>query len=216
MRSSSEIAEILKLHEEGKSYNEIAKLKHTSKSIIAFYCKKQNNINYLEHVKETENAQIEYEHIICDLIKESENINQVCKKLNKRATNNNYKKIQDIIEKYNIDISHFNATNSQTNKSIKYTDQEIFRNNGRVYNTNLLKKRLFNNDHKEYKCEKCGLDSWLGENIVLQIHHINGNRYDNTLENLLILCPNCHSQTNNFCSSKNKKILHDDVNTTLR
>lgn len=54
------------------------------------------------------------------------------------------------------------------------------------------------------QCEKCGINSWMGNIISLQIHHINGNRYDNRLENLQVLCPNCHSQTDNFCKKKTK------------
>lgn len=56
-----------------------------------------------------------------------------------------------------------------------------------------------------HKCEKCGLSEWLGEPIKLEIHHINGDRSDNSLENLIMLCPNCHSYTNTFCY-KTKKV----------
>lgn len=59
---------------------------------------------------------------------------------------------------------------------------------------------------KEYKCEKCGLNKWNGEQISLQLHHINGDNTDNRIENLMLLCPNCHSQTDNFCGSKNNII----------
>lgn len=66
-----------------------------------------------------------------------------------------------------------------------------------------VKKRLFNTGLKQKICEKCGLKSeWLGKPITLELHHINGIKTDNNLENLQILCPNCHSQTDNF---RNKK-----------
>ena len=45
----------------------------------------------------------------------------------------------------------------------------------------------------------------MGKDIVCELHHINGNRSDNRLENLIILCPNCHSQTTNF-RGKNSKV----------
>jgi Zn finger protein HypA/HybF involved in hydrogenase expression len=54
-----------------------------------------------------------------------------------------------------------------------------------------------------YKCYKCGIDSWNDEPINLQLEHINGNHFDNRLENLTLLCPNCHSQTKTFCRKKN-------------
>lgn len=51
---------------------------------------------------------------------------------------------------------------------------------------------------REWKCECCGLTEWQGKPLSLEIHHINGNRYDNRRENLQILCPNCHSITDNW------------------
>jgi len=44
----------------------------------------------------------------------------------------------------------------------------------------------------------CGLTEWLGEKIPIELHHINGDRNDNKLENLQILCPNCHTFTDNY------------------
>ena len=61
---------------------------------------------------------------------------------------------------------------------------------------------MFNRKLKEKKCEICGCTDWLGKPITLQLHHKNGNPYDDRLENLQILCPNCHSQTHNFCRSQ--------------
>lgn len=71
-------------------------------------------------------------------------------------------------------------------------------------NSNYIKKKLLQWGVKEYKCEnpKCGITEWHGEEIILQLHHINGNHYDNRLENLVLLCPNCHSQTSNFCGKR--------------
>jgi 5-methylcytosine-specific restriction endonuclease McrA len=47
----------------------------------------------------------------------------------------------------------------------------------------------------ENRCQECGLTEWLGEPLTVQIDHINGVRTDYRLENLRMLCPNCHSQT---------------------
>jgi 5-methylcytosine-specific restriction endonuclease McrA len=61
-----------------------------------------------------------------------------------------------------------------------------------------LKRRLVAAGLKAPQCELCGLAEWRGHPLMLALHHVNGDRHDNRLENLQLLCPNCHSQTENF------------------
>lgn len=61
-----------------------------------------------------------------------------------------------------------------------------------------LKVRLLKEGLKSGRCERCGVRSWLGRELTLALHHVNGDRNDNRLENLQLLCPNCHSQTDTF------------------
>lgn len=61
-----------------------------------------------------------------------------------------------------------------------------------------IKQILFLLGIKEEKCERCGLKFWNGQPLSLELHHKDGNPYNNSLENFEILCPNCHSQTENF------------------
>jgi hypothetical protein len=61
-----------------------------------------------------------------------------------------------------------------------------------------IKRRLIAAGLKEDRCEECGLSEWRGEALPLELHHVNGDRHDNRLENLALLCPNCHSQTDTF------------------
>lgn len=71
--------------------------------------------------------------------------------------------------------------------------------------THRLKLKLIKDGIKEAKCEICGLSEWQGKPIPLELHHKNGNHYDNTLENLEIVCPNCHAQQpGNSGASANK------------
>jgi len=53
------------------------------------------------------------------------------------------------------------------------------------------------------RCSECGAAEWRNKPLVIQVHHIDGDRANNKLENLSELCPNCHTQTPNFCN-KNK------------
>jgi biotin operon repressor len=66
-----------------------------------------------------------------------------------------------------------------------------------------LKNRLLAAGLKTERCEICGVTEWLGEPLSMALHHVNGDGRDNRLENLQLLCPNCHSQTENF-SGRNR------------
>ena len=68
------------------------------------------------------------------------------------------------------------------------------RRRGRLH----VKTRLFEAGLKEPRCERCGLTEWQGARLSLELHHVSGDQLDNRLESLQILCPNCHSQTENF------------------
>jgi DNA-binding transcriptional ArsR family regulator len=69
---------------------------------------------------------------------------------------------------------------------------------GRAVNRQHLKGRLVAAGLKVARCEICGINEWRGKPLSLALHHVNGDGVDNRLENLQLLCPNCHAQTPNF------------------
>lgn len=87
----------------------------------------------------------------------------------------------------------------------KYKLEDIFNGVHENYPTSKLHKRLISEGYKTHKCECCGLTEWQGYKIKLELHHIDGNHKNNSLDNLQLLCPNCHALTDNF---KSKNIRH--------
>jgi hypothetical protein len=81
---------------------------------------------------------------------------------------------------------------------------EIYLVRGRAVNRYHLKGRLLAAGLKVNRCERCGITQWQGRYLSMALHHVNGDGQDNRLENLMLLCPNCHAQTPNF-SGKNRR-----------
>lgn len=82
---------------------------------------------------------------------------------------------------------------------VKIPLEEILAGDHPYYQTLKLKKRLVKEGIFENKCSSCEIDMWQGKEISLQLDHINGDNSDHRKENLRLLCPNCHSQTDTWC-----------------
>lgn len=81
---------------------------------------------------------------------------------------------------------------------------EILEGKHPFYQTFKLKKRLIKSGYKQNKCEECGIEEWNGKAIQCELDHIDGNGNNHSIDNLKMLCPNCHSQTDTF-RAKNRK-----------
>jgi hypothetical protein len=125
----------------------------------------------------------------------------MCRCLGISPRGGNYATIKNKIKEYGIDISHFTGQGWNVGLKVRpqkeYKLEEILQKDF-SYSTSKLKRRLLESGIKEHKCECCKNGEWNGKPIPLELHHINGDRLDNRLENLQLLCPNCHSQTDNY------------------
>lgn len=141
------------------------------------------------------------------IVAESHSYAEICRKIGLADKGSNIGTIKKYIELYQLDTTHF--TGQRWNKGASHDEitalvplEEILKKNTN-YKSDSLKKRLIKKDIKKNKCELCGIS---GDDIVLELHHIDGDHYNNKLENLQILCPNCHSKTDNFRGRNQKRI----------
>jgi len=76
----------------------------------------------------------------------------------------------------------------------KYLLKDILAGKYPHYQTSKLHVRLIAEGIKKERCERCGIIEWNGKSISFELHHKDGDRTNHKLKNLIIECPNCHSQ----------------------
>ena len=130
----------------------------------------------------------------------------------------NNKTIKDRIRHLGLSVDHFQS-NFHNIKHLAIENKKSLDEilvNGSSYNRTNLKKRLISEGLITNICSECGLSGeWNGKPIVLQLDHINGISNDNRLDNLRLLCPNCHSQTDTFAGRAMKTRYYCECGTEI-
>jgi hypothetical protein len=148
------------------------------------------------------------------VVKISISLAEVIRRLGLRATGGNYRMIATRLRLLGISMDHFkgqgwakgetavtNPTIARLTAQKAIPDEEVFVENSPVMYGQRVIKRMLKMGWK-YECAKCGLSEWRERPVSLQLDHLNGVCNDNRLENLRLLCPNCHSQTPTYCRRK--------------
>lgn len=120
--------------------------------------------------------------------------------------------LKRIISEHDLDTSKFEENrkiflkqSAKRSFCRKYDIESKLRKNTKAQ-SHKLKNKLIELGYKENKCELCGISEWMNTPVKLQLHHIDGDHNNNELSNLQILCPNCHSMTDNFGVYNSKRV----------
>jgi HNH endonuclease len=138
-----------------------------------------------------------------DAIASSISYRQVLTKLGIIPAGGNYDTLKKFINLHNINTSHFKGQGWNKDRvehpRVPLSD---YLTNIKSITSHKLRKRLLRDGIFTHQCSSCKLSEWLGDPIPLELDHVNGYHDDNSLSNLRLLCPNCHSKTPTFRRSK--------------
>lgn len=170
---------------------------------------------------------------LADLVEAHTSVAQVAVALGLPDHGRAHRNLKARIEALALDTSHFRGSawsrgeTRETHPSIDRLvrkrmrpDSDVFVENAAPYNGNRITKRLLAMG-VAYACAQCGINEWRGRPLTLHLDHINGINNDNRRENLRLLCPNCHSQTDTYGRHSSKAseasaVLYDGLSRAWR
>lgn len=121
--------------------------------------------------------------------------------------------MKDMISQLDLDISHFTFQGWNKNNF----DYSRFVYGKKIRSVNMIDAIAA---LRGRKCENCGLEEWMGSPISLEVHHKDGDELNSVLENLQLLCPNCHSMTDTYkgknIKNRDKIVPEEDFVNALR
>jgi hypothetical protein len=130
---------------------------------------------------------------VIDVAKEVFSLGQLLIKLNLKQAGGNYSNMKRLLQKLNVDCSHWVGQSWNKDQQLKDWSQYT---RAISLKPHLIKLR-------GHKCENCMLENWIDKKIPLEVEHCDGDRTNNQLENLKLLCCNCHALTPTWRRRKN-------------
>ncbi|WP_141759167.1 HNH endonuclease, partial [Corynebacterium sp. HMSC065A05] len=130
----------------------------------------------------------------------SKNMKEVLERMGLRAAGGNFKQLKKYANEFGIELPKADPRDKLQAAHFKNVtpDELVFCEDSTFSNRKAIKRRLRARGYPD-RCALCGLGTtWNGQPITLQLDHINGRSNDNRIENLRLLCPNCHAQTETF------------------
>lgn len=193
MHAEKTISEALRLRKEGVGITEASRRVSVNISTVrSWYRKSDQGIPIRTQRDPYTKQEVE------EAVRSSFSKTQTLRKLGKKVCGSSHLHLNSLIEKYEIDTSHFtgqahlkggSSSNKRKPEQILRKTKSMRRERGQVL------RRALKEVGREYKCEGCGNEgAWRDKDMTLQVDHINGDFQDNRKSNLRFLCPNCHSQ----------------------
>jgi hypothetical protein len=126
----------------------------------------------------------------------------------------NYATLYGLIREHELDTSHWTGRGHLRGRTHGWAKkfplaQILVEQSSYRGGTAKLKERLCREGLLEPYCASCGLQDWKGVRLALHLDHRNGDRFDNRIENLRLLCPNCHSLTETYCGRNKGRFLSE-------
>ena len=133
---------------------------------------------------------------------------EILDKLKMSRHGGNHATLKKVFDEYQIDETKLNQ--NKYNHTVNHMKQihsrvpieDIIYSTNYRFQSSRLKDRLIEEGYKKHQCENCLKTVWLGQPIPLQLHHKDGNHNNNYIDNLQLLCPNCHTLTDTFAGKK--------------